>query len=132
MATVRPGVFPLPETRPGATGEIITSKPKLAAEQPVRQLQFLPNLEEEVSLQGADVIVSGGRGMRQAENFAMLDELARELGGVVGASRGAVDAGWVSHGARSARPARRCGRSSTSPWASPARSSTWRACSIRT
>ena len=96
MATVRPGVFPLPEAESGATGEIITSKPHLAAEQPVRRLQFLPNIKEEVSIQGADVIVSGGRGMRQAKNFIMLGELANELGGVVGASRGAVDAGWIS------------------------------------
>ncbi|MHB1325653.1 MAG: electron transfer flavoprotein subunit alpha/FixB family protein [Thermoleophilia bacterium] len=96
MATVRPGVFPPPESVAGATGEVISSKPKLAAKQPVRQLEFIPNPEEEVSLQGAYVVVSGGRGMRQVKNFAMLEELARELGGVVGASRGAVDAGWVS------------------------------------
>ena len=96
MATVRPGVFPLPETVAGATGEVIVSKPRLAAQQPVRQLEFIPNPEEEVALQGANVVVSGGRGMRQLKNFAMLEELARELGGVVGASRGAVDAGWVS------------------------------------
>ena len=96
MATVRPGVFPLPETVAGATGDVIASKPRLAAQQTVRRLEFLPNPEEEVALQGAHVVVSGGRGMRQLKNFAMLEELARELGGVVGASRGAVDAGWVS------------------------------------
>ncbi len=96
MATVRPGVFPLPESVSGASGETITWKPNLAQEFPVRQLKFAPTEEEEVSLQGADVIVSGGRGMRQAKNFMMLNELARELGGVVGATRGAVDAGWVS------------------------------------
>jgi len=96
MATVRPGVFPLPEVDAGATGDTLTLKPDLAAEQPVRQLQFLPAIEEKVSFQGADVIVSGGRGMRKSENFAMLDELAHILGGAVGASRAAVDAGWVS------------------------------------
>jgi len=96
MATVRPGVFPLPELDAGAVGETITFKPELASEQPVRQLQFLPTVEEEVSFQGAHVIVSGGRGLRKSQNFAMLEELARELGGVVGASRAAVDAGWVS------------------------------------
>jgi electron transfer flavoprotein alpha subunit len=48
-----------------------------------------------VDIAGADFIVSGGRGMMAPENFAMLQELAEELGGVVGASRSAVDAGWM-------------------------------------
>jgi electron transfer flavoprotein alpha subunit len=48
-----------------------------------------------VDITGADFIVSGGRGMMGPENFALLQELADELGGVVGASRSAVDAGWM-------------------------------------
>jgi electron transfer flavoprotein alpha subunit len=53
--------------------------------------------EGAVKLEDADVIVSGGRGLGKPENFALVKDLADVLGGVVGASRAAVDAGWISH-----------------------------------
>jgi len=97
MATVRPGVFPLPEKLEGAEGEIVSSKPRLGDDLPVRQLKFIPNPPDGISLQGAKAIIAGGRGMRKAGNFSLLEELATELDGTVAASRGAVDAGWISH-----------------------------------
>ena len=53
--------------------------------------------EEKINLNDYDVIVSGGRGLGGSEKFAMLKELAGLLGGVVGASRAAVDANWISY-----------------------------------
>jgi electron transfer flavoprotein alpha subunit len=50
-----------------------------------------------VSLVEASVIVAGGRGVGSAENFALLQELADELGAAVGATRAVVDAGWMNH-----------------------------------
>ena len=52
---------------------------------------------ELVDLEGAEIIVSGGRGVGGPEGFAPVKALADALGGVVGASRAAVDAGWISH-----------------------------------
>jgi electron transfer flavoprotein alpha subunit len=54
-------------------------------------------LDEEVNLTAAEVIVCGGRGLGDAQGFDLVRELASALGGVVGATRGAVDAGWIGH-----------------------------------
>lgn len=52
---------------------------------------------EMVKLEDAEIIVSGGRGLGKAENFSYIRDLADALGGAVGASRAAVDAGWIPH-----------------------------------
>jgi electron transfer flavoprotein alpha subunit len=100
MASVRPYVMPSPAFEPSRSGRII-SEPFVLAEDEIatKILEMVPATSEgTVDITSADVIVSGGRGMVGPENFRVLEELARVLGGVVGASRGAVSAGWVPHG----------------------------------
>ena len=98
MATVRPRVFKKNVPEAGRQGQIIkldfdreriTSKTKL--------LDFVKDLTETVKIEEADIIVSGGRGLGKAENFKILEELSSVMGAAVGASRAAVDEGWIPY-----------------------------------
>lgn len=96
MSTVRPKVFPVPP-KTDKKGEILNfsfdfSKLNIRTE----VLEYLP-FEEKISLADAEIIVSGGRGLGKPENFEILKELADTLGAALGASRAAVDAGWISY-----------------------------------
>ena len=98
MSTVRPHVMTMPPFDPAAKGEIVRESVPVTEQQiPVKVLQIMMDGGggADVDISGAEFIVSGGRGMMGKENFAMLHDLAEVLGGVVGASRSAVDAGWM-------------------------------------
>jgi electron transfer flavoprotein alpha subunit len=99
IGTVRSNVFVKPEADLAKTGEIIIEDiPTPAEEIRTKILEVIEEVSgEEVDLEGAEIIVSGGRGMKGPENFAILAELAEVLGASVGASRAAVDAGWMPH-----------------------------------
>ena len=98
MGTVRPGVFKKSEACDGHA-EIIKEDIHVAAEdirtELVRKIE--EGAEEIVDLEGADIIISGGRGCGSPEGFAPLHELCDLLGATLGCSRAAVDAGWISH-----------------------------------
>ena len=95
MASVRPGVFPIPQP---VDRRDCALRPLKLAPRPERleRLSFTP-AESGVSLQGAPVIVTGGKGIGSPKGFEKLEELAALLGGGVGATRSAVDAGWISY-----------------------------------
>jgi electron transfer flavoprotein alpha subunit len=60
-------------------------------------LEIIRSQGESVDIEYADVIVSGGRGLGSPDGFALIKELADALGGVVGASRPCIDAGWIDY-----------------------------------
>jgi len=98
MATVRPRVFKKNSPDPNRKGEIIKvdfAKERITCR--TKLLHFVEDITERVKLEDADVIVSGGRGLGKPENFKLIEELASCFGAAVGASRAAVDAGWIPY-----------------------------------
>jgi electron transfer flavoprotein alpha subunit len=98
MATVRPRVFKRDNPNTAQSGQVIqvdfnsqaiTSRTKL--------IQFIEDLSEQVKLEDADIIISGGRGLEKAENFGLLEELGELLGAAIGSSRPPVDDGWIKY-----------------------------------
>jgi electron transfer flavoprotein alpha subunit/NAD-dependent dihydropyrimidine dehydrogenase PreA subunit len=97
MATVRPKVFPMPERDDSRTGEIVREQLPIGEDQVRTKILDFAQVAETVNLVDAEIIVSGGRGLGGPENFAVIRELADVLRGAVGASRAAVDAGWMPY-----------------------------------
>ena len=97
MATIRPGVFKKPEKLPNKA-EIIEEKCDCSGECAVELLETLrESAQEQVSFDDAEIIVAGGRGLGDSRGFELIKALASCLGGRTGASRAAVDLGWISH-----------------------------------
>ncbi len=98
MSTVRHKVMKEPELNRTHKAEVIKKSysPNILSSR-TNIVDIVEELEETVNLTEADIIVSGGRGMAGAENFGIIKELAKVIGGAVGSSRAAVDSGWMPY-----------------------------------
>jgi len=94
VVTTRPNVFAAQKSP--TTAEVV-SLPAVAVTGGYRVKEVVTSQGGELDVAEADIIVSGGRGLRGPENFSLIRELAKVLGAAVGASRAAVDAGWIDH-----------------------------------
>jgi len=98
MATVRPGVMAKRTKDDSNKGELIEVSPSIEASDIRTQvLNVVKSAKEMASLTDAEIICSGGRGLGNETGFDLMNKLANKLGGSVGASRAAVDAGWIDH-----------------------------------
>jgi Electron transfer flavoprotein, alpha subunit len=97
MATVRYRVFEMPIADSQRQGHVIAIKTAMSAEQITTHVVDFILEKDEVNLADAHVIVSGGRGVGGPSGFETIRKLAELLGGAVGSSRSAVDAGWISY-----------------------------------
>ena len=96
MATLRPKTVPPAERNDGRQGQVILVEEKIdPTALKIRVVEHIKEEAEGVKLEDAEVVVSGGRGIGSEQNFAMVRELARVLGGAVGATRPACDEGWT-------------------------------------
>jgi electron transfer flavoprotein alpha subunit/NAD-dependent dihydropyrimidine dehydrogenase PreA subunit len=98
MATVRPKVFKPLEEDKGRKGEVIEEKVSGDLLKSTTTFEkWIEDTTSRISIEDADIIISGGRGLGCSDNFKILFELAEVLGGAVGASRPTVDEGWIPY-----------------------------------
>jgi electron transfer flavoprotein alpha subunit len=98
LATLRPNVFPPGEVQADPKGEVAAETPAIdESKLRARWIELKQDEGAEVDVTEADIVVAGGRALGNSDNFKVIRDLAAVLGGAVGASRAAVDAGYIAH-----------------------------------
>jgi electron transfer flavoprotein alpha subunit len=98
MATVRPKVMAPAVPDQNRTGEVILVQlPEQSLQTKIEILDSVISEDDQVNIQEVETLVAGGRGLESEKGFALIRELAAELGGAVAASRAAVDSGWIPY-----------------------------------
>jgi electron transfer flavoprotein alpha subunit len=96
MATVKPGVMTVAKPDINRRAEVTIITPELSQREPGTSVKGVTRADpEKISLDEADIIIAGGKGIASPENLQLLEEIAKHLGGVVAGSLGAVDEGWL-------------------------------------
>ena len=97
IGTIRSGAFKKADIDSSKSGEVITETVSISdSDIKTKIVESVKEIAESINLEEAEVIVAGGRGMGSAENFALVQQFADLLGGVVGATRAAIESGWIS------------------------------------
>jgi electron transfer flavoprotein alpha subunit len=95
LATASPGAFPADEVESGGNAEVIALSVTLSSETRRQTLDRVEAPKGKADLSSSAIVVSGGRGLKEKQNFNLIFELAEAIGGSVGASRPVVDAEWL-------------------------------------
>ena len=127
VLTPRPNVFPAAPSTDGAAADTVAVDVSSVTPR-AKVVSFHAASKDTVDVAEADVIVSGGRGLKGPEHFSLVFDLAKAMGAGVGASRAVVDAGWIDHDHQVGQTGRRSAPPCTWPAASRGPSSTWPGC----
>jgi len=95
FATASPGAFPADDVEAGGNAEIVSAPVTLSGAPRRKVVERVEAAKGQADLSSAPIIVSGGRGLKEKQNFSLIFELAKAIGGSVGASRPVVDAEWL-------------------------------------